>query len=296
MSERSWRAAAAASAVAAAHGVRADAPQVLHDGVNVVVHLAPAPVVARVATLTPLLRPDVDQPFTREVALARALAGAGAAVVPPSDLLPPGPHRQDGLTLSFWQHVEVLPEQPTAVQAGRSLAELHEVLAGLPPLDGTPLDRPLADLAVFTDRGPDLGADPAAVARVAELVPALAPRLAGPVGALHGDAHPGNLLVTRGGLRWTDFEDTSPGPPAWDLASLRATGRLDGRAALDAMPAAPDDAELAPFLWLRALYSGAWWFVHAARVPEHLPEARQRLATAVAEVSAGLAARRPGRG
>ncbi|WP_222192356.1 hypothetical protein [Modestobacter italicus] len=96
------------------------------------------------------------------------------------------------------------------------------------------------------------------------------------------------LLVTGEGLRWTDLEDTSRGPRGWDLASLRATARLDGRAALDAMPDPVDDAELAPFLWLRKLYAGACWFVHAAREPAELPEARRRLAAAVGEVGAGL--------
>ena len=36
-------------------------------------------------------------------------AAAGAPVVPPSDLLPPGPPRYAGLELSFWQPVAVLP-------------------------------------------------------------------------------------------------------------------------------------------------------------------------------------------
>ena len=44
------RAVGAARAVAAAHGLRTDDVRVLHDGANVVVDLAPAPVVARVAT------------------------------------------------------------------------------------------------------------------------------------------------------------------------------------------------------------------------------------------------------
>ncbi|WP_156119165.1 hypothetical protein [Modestobacter caceresii] len=48
------------------------------------------------------------------------------------------------------------------------------------------------------------------------------------------------------------------------------------------------DAELAPFVWLRRLYAGAWWFVHAAREPADLPEARRRLASAVTGVGAGL--------
>jgi hypothetical protein len=53
---------AAARAVAAAHGLRTR-PEVLQDGINVVLHLSPAPVVARVATLTRLLRRDVLTPF-----------------------------------------------------------------------------------------------------------------------------------------------------------------------------------------------------------------------------------------
>ena len=41
------RAVAAARAVAAEHGVVSEEPRLLHDGVNVVVHLRPAPLVAR---------------------------------------------------------------------------------------------------------------------------------------------------------------------------------------------------------------------------------------------------------
>ncbi|MGY5885784.1 phosphotransferase family protein [Modestobacter lacusdianchii] len=289
MTPTAGQAVAAAVAVARQHGLTVVDPALLSWGVNAVVHLRPAPVVARVAVFTPLLRPEIREPFTREVALAAALTAAGAAVVPPSDLLPPGPHDHDGLTVSFWRHVDVSSERPTAEQAGRSLTELHEVLGTLPPLwTGSPLDRPLDDLAVFLDRGTELGADPAVLRQTGDLLAALRPRLTGEEMTLHGDTHPGNLLVTSEGLRWTDLEDTSRGPRGWDLASLRATARLDGRAALDAMPDPVSDAELAPFVWFRRLYSGAWWSVHAAREPADLPAARAQLAAAVAEVGAGL--------
>ncbi|WP_369258370.1 phosphotransferase family protein [Geodermatophilus amargosae] len=261
MTARAARAAAAAVAVAAAHGVRSGTPRVLHDGVNAVVHLAPAPVVARVATLTPLLRPDPARPSGREVALATALVEAGAAVVPPSGLLPPGPHVHDGLTLTFWTHVEVLPRTPTPAEVAAELVGLHRHLAAL-PVSGSPLDTPLDDLAVFAERAGDWGVEPAVRARVAEQLDALRPRLAGPVQVLHGDAHPGNLLATPEGWRWTDLEDTCAGPATWDLACLRLTSRLDGRAALDAM-AGPSDAELAPWLELRRLHAQAWTTVVA---------------------------------
>jgi hypothetical protein len=253
---RSERAAAAATAVAAAHGVGVREPRVLHDGVNVVVHLAPAPVVARVATLTPLLRPDPARPSGREVAVAGALAAVGAAVVAPSDLLPPGPHAHGGLTLSFWRHVEVLPRAPGPADVAGALAALHAHLARL-PVTGAPLDTPLEDLATWVDRAGAWGVSPAVRARVAERVADLRARLGGPAQVLHGDAHPGNLLATRDGWLWTDLEDTCSGPVAWDLACLRLTSRLDGRAALDAI-GGPSDADLAPWLDLRRLHQQAW--------------------------------------
>ena len=297
MTERVARAVAAAVAVARAHGVRVTDPVLLNDGANAVVHLRPAPVVARVATTTSLLRPDIDRPFRREVELATALTTAGAAVVPPSDLLPPGPHRHDGLTLSFWRHLDVLPERPTARETGRALGELHAVLAGVPPLwGGSALDTPLDDLARFAERGTELGAHPQDVERTAALTATLRPLLGGTVRTLHGDPHPGNLLHTAQGLCWVDLEDSCRGPRGWDLACLRTTTRLDGRAAVDALPEPMSEQELAPFVWLRRLHVAAWWSVHATRVPADRPEAVQRLTAAVADVSAGLAGRRPGRG
>jgi len=153
----------------------------LHDGVNAVVHLRPAPVVARVATLTPLLRPEIGRSFERQVVLTTALTAAGAAVLPTSELLLPGPHVHGGLTMSFWRYLEFRPEPPTAREAGTALGELHAVLAGLPPLwDGAALDTPLDDLAVFAERGTELGADAALVQRAAELTARLRPLLGGP--------------------------------------------------------------------------------------------------------------------
>jgi hypothetical protein len=271
---------AAARAVAADHGLRGIEPRVLHDGINVVLHLAPAPVVARVATLTRALRPDVLTPFTREVSLAGALAAAGAPVVPPSDLLAPGPHRRAGTVLSFWTHVTVLPEQPGPGAVAAAFAELHGHLAEQ-PRGSSALDTPLGDLQTFLARGATWGVGEAELASMQERLEALRPRLAGRPRQLHGDAHPGNLLATPEGWRWTDLEDTCTGPLAWDLACLRSTGRLDGRAALDALPDAPSDADLAPWLELRRLHAAAWSVVHAAAHPEHAVAARERLAAAL---------------
>jgi len=89
---------------------------------------------------------------------------------------------------------------------------------------------------------------------------------------LRGPRDPGNLLATPDGWVWGDLEDTCAGPLEWDLACLRSTRRLDGRAALDAFPGAPADDELAPWLELRRLHGAVWGVVidadHAGRVPD----------------------------
>ena len=275
--DRVGDAVAAARAVAGAHGLRTDGARVLHDGANVVVDLAPAPVVARVATTTARVRPDVGVPFGREVALATALAAAGAAVVPPSDLLPAGPHRHAGTVLSFWTRMEIRAGRPTPAEAGRALARLHEVLAELPVPATPPLDTPLDDLAAFAARGAEWDVPPGLLERVGQRLACLRPRLGGEVRQLHGDPHPGNLLATPAGWVWGDLEDTCTGPLAWDLACLRSTRRLDGRAALDAFPGAPSDEVLAPWLELRRLHAAVWGVAIGAAHPQFAADARARL-------------------
>src|SRR4051812_32402822 len=95
---RQQRAIEAALAVAARHGVESIDPCILHDSNNTVIHLRPAPLVAKAAT-TP-----EDADLGRELDVARFLVRRGAPVVPPARLLPPGPHREAGLELTFWEY------------------------------------------------------------------------------------------------------------------------------------------------------------------------------------------------
>jgi hypothetical protein len=96
---------AAAQAVAREHGVACDEAVRIAGGSNVLVHLKPAPVVARVMTGTALLHDDVEQWLAREVAVGVFLAERTDVVVAPSDILPPGPHEQDGLWMTLWKFV-----------------------------------------------------------------------------------------------------------------------------------------------------------------------------------------------
>jgi Ser/Thr protein kinase RdoA (MazF antagonist) len=168
--------------------------------------------------------------------------------------------------------VEVLPARPTAREAGSALVRLHEVLAGVPVPPTPALDTPLDDLAAFAAGGTAWDVPSALLDELAGRLEALRPLLSGQVRQLHGDPHPGNLLATPAGWLWGDLEDTCAGPLEWDLACLRSTRRLDGRAALDAFPGAPADDELAPWLELRRLHGAVWGVVidadHAGRVPD----------------------------
>jgi hypothetical protein len=277
----------AAVAVAAAHGVSGTDPVVLRDGSNVLVHLAPAPVVARVAALTALVRPDVTATLAKDLALAAHLASRDAPAVAPSGELPAGPHRWQGRSLTFWTYV---PHDRDHVfrpaEIGPLLAELHAELRNYPgELPGVPpLDVPEV-LALLGDGEQLPSADDAAA--LAEDAARLTERLSVVRGVpLHGDAHPGNLMYTVHGPIWTDFEDAWRGPIGWDLACLARTGRLDGWAAVAGYPDPPDPAELATCVAARQVQGIAWSLVFLRRFPG--PERR-------ADVLARLAAWRAGR-
>jgi Phosphotransferase enzyme family len=273
----------AAVALAREHGLRVTDPVVLAARSNLLLHLRPAPVVARVALGTGLLRPDVREWFGREVEVAVFLAGQGAPVVPPSGEIPPGPHERHGQVVSFWRFVRVDPErQPSGAEGAEALRELHRALRDFPgelPYLAPPLVEVPRLLARMERRG-DLGASDLALLRDVHerLVPILrSPER--PARALHGDAHLRNLTATAGGLLWSDFEDTCSGPLHWDLACfcLQAPGgREEALAAYGA--SAPTLEELAPWLEARELQGTVWLAAMSPLFPDRRPRAEEMLA------------------
>src|SRR3954453_9946090 len=124
----------AAQAVAREHGVDCPEAVPIAAGSNVLVHLKPAPVVARVMTGTALLHDDVERWLAREVAVGAFAAEHSDLVVPPTELLPPGPHHRDGLWMTLWRFVAhyAAAALPAPSELGRSLRRLHAVLADFP--------------------------------------------------------------------------------------------------------------------------------------------------------------------
>jgi hypothetical protein len=223
----------------------AEDPRVLSSRGNLLVHLAPAPVVARVATLTAWTRDDPFRWLAREVSVAGYAARRDGPVIPPADVADPGPHRQDGFAISLWCYRKPEPDRPTPAEVGAELGRLHLALSGcrgdLPPL------APVRELITegLDALGREQVLDPGVLARLRDQQQAtlteltrlteLAGPAAGastlggrngdgwaPVGPLHGDAHGGNLMRTGGRWLWFDLEETCWGSRLWDLAVAAA--------------------------------------------------------------------------
>jgi hypothetical protein len=268
------RAFAAAGAVASACGLKTDEAVLIHSASNVLVHLRPAPVVARVMTGTVALHDDPRTWLEREVSVLEFLAPSGLAVSP-SRLIAPGPHCHDGLWMTFVEWIPGVEPSPEldpsgafddARGLGRRLRELHDALR---PFQGELGG--LRELREDIERllGQLLPAD----AQEQEAISSLREQLntlravvfesSVPTQALHGDVSLRNLLRTPHRVVWNDFEDTFRGPVHWDVASYVGSFRIHGvterskREMLDGY-GWDDERELAPFLAAQDVYDAIW--------------------------------------
>jgi hypothetical protein len=260
------RALAAARAVALANSVACEDTVVVAAGSNVLVHLKPAPVMARVMTGTAELHCDVERWLTREVAVGAFLGERGLAVGP-TDVLPPGPHQHDGLWMTFWEFVEHDASRPRPEELGRSLRELHAALADFPgelgPLSG--IRDWLDGLAAELDPSPALTAQNIDLlrSRLQELTPTVFESSL-PKQAIHGDASMSNLLRTGVGLLWNDLEDVCVGPVHWDVAGLVIDAGAGNEAFLRAYGGL-ELQELEDFITAHRLYVSVWQAFKAQR-------------------------------
>jgi hypothetical protein len=276
---------AAAVRVAREQRLPGDDPEVLSSRGNVIVHLRPAPVVARVATLTAWTRSDPFRWLAREVAVAGYAAGQGGPVVAPTALADPGPHWMDGLAVSLWTWVPPSPARPGPAEVGAALARLHLAAAGFPgelPVL-SPLRALISDGLAALER--EQAADPAVLAALRDRHAAILAEIdgvTGPALVLHGDAHAGNLRPADGarpgpGWLWIDLEETCRGPRAFDLAVLADHQGADAGATLAAYAAVagvprPEPEVLALFTRARRLEGAVWTLGMAYQYPARYRE------------------------
>lgn len=262
------RALNAARAVATAHGLAGEQAVIVQSGSNVLVHLSPLPVVARVMTGTVVLHGDPGRWLEREVAVLKFLAPSGLAVAP-SRLIAPGPHQHDGLWMTFTEWIpDVERGRPPADAAslGRSLRTLHDELQAFDGELGSLSDLRDDILRLHGQLRPTAELDADSIVSLRTRLDEAGGAAFGsnlPVQAVHGDASVGNLLHTPDRLVWNDFEDTFRGPVHWDLAayvmSLRSRGAAEGfvREVLDHYGFGSEQ-ELAPFVAAQEVYDEIW--------------------------------------
>jgi hypothetical protein len=209
------RAMAAAMSAASSLDLTVDDAIVLHDSNKLTLHLLPCDVLARVAPVT-------HQALQFEVELAQRLAASGCPVATLERRVPPRVYERDGFVVTLWTYYE-----PTTLRAvppadyARALARLHD---GMRTLDiPTPhfMDRveEAQQLVASRDHTPALAdADRDLLGDTLRNLR----RAIGERGAaeqiLHGEPHPGNVLATKDGLLFIDFETCCRGPVEFDLA------------------------------------------------------------------------------
>ena len=214
------RAVAAARSTASALDLTVDDAIVLQDSNRLVLRLMPCDVVARVAPMAYQASAEF------EVELARRLAETESPVAALEPRVEPRVYERDGFVVTLWTYYE--PVRQGAVLPADYAKALERLHAGMRKLDVT--------APHFMDRV----AEAQQLVASHDLTPALADadrellrntlesriRSIGDRGAaeqlLHGEPHPGNVLATKDGLLFIDFETCCRGPVEFDLAHVPA--------------------------------------------------------------------------
>jgi hypothetical protein len=268
---RIQRAVGAVQSVARQYRIPADRLRVLHHANNVVLHLAPSPVVAKVSLTAGAA---AWKKLAGEVAVGRHLAQAGAPVVGPCSDLPPGPHDSRGCAITFWRHHEHDPGVAICCRlAAEALQQVHRALEDQP----VPIQSFLERRVRCTGRV--LAREPSQTALPVRDCDFLRDEYASILSRLddhdfehrnlHGDPHPGNFLVSPSGYRMIDFESVCSGPVEWDLSALPGNGA--------ACVFAVDEELLMLLRRLRSVCVAVWCSMRSARSNALLEAARTHL-------------------
>ena len=209
------RAVIAAMSTASELDLAVDDAVVLNDSNRLVVRLTPCDVVARVTPMTHFASAE------REVELASRLAENDSPVAGLEPRVEPRVFVRDGFKITMWTYFEPVRRVLPPAEYAQALARLH---AGLRQIDVTAphfMDRVAATQHDVANR--DVTPDLAETDRVlladtlGDLSGSIVNRRAAEQ-VLHGEPHPWNVLDTKNGPLFMDFENTCHGPIEYDLA------------------------------------------------------------------------------
>ena len=222
------RAVAVAISTASALDLTVDDAVVLNDSNRLVLRLLPCDVVARVA---PIAYQAVDASYSQwadyqaraetEVELVHRLAETGSPVAILDPRVEARVYLRDGFVIDMWTYFEPVQSEVPSADYAHALERLH---AGLRQIDVTApyfMDR-VAEAQCWVasrDVTPELNdvdrgllADTLANLRRSVVGRGAAEQL------LHGEPHQWNVLNTRRGPLFVDFENCARGPVEYDLA------------------------------------------------------------------------------
>jgi aminoglycoside phosphotransferase (APT) family kinase protein len=209
------RAVAAAMSAASSLDLIVDGAIVVHDSNKLTLRLLPCDVLARVA-------PAAHQVARFEVELAQRLAGSGCPVAALEPRVDPHVYERDGFVVTLWTYYEpATPREVSPADYARALERLH---AGLRELDVpaphfTDRVEQAQQLVASRDHTPALAhADRELLGDTLRSLRRLIGEHGGAEQLLHGEPHPGNVLTTKNGLLFIDFETCCRGPVEFDLA------------------------------------------------------------------------------
>ena len=211
------RALAAATALAGELHLRADDAVVIHNSNKLSLRLSPCGVFARVALAG-------QEVAALEVELALRLAETASPVAALEPRAEPRVYERDGFAVTLWTYYE--PVAPDADLPGAYAEVLRRLHARMRSVDiATPhfLDRVAEAERLVTHRHetPALAeADRHLLLSTLESARERVHSRGAAEQLLHGEPHPGNLLRTRDGLLFIDFETCCRGPIEFDVAHV----------------------------------------------------------------------------
>jgi len=210
------RAVAAASSLAGDLDLRVEGVAVLQNSNTLALRLLPCDVLARTAVVG-------HEVAAFEVLVAQSLDVGSAPIASLDPRVEPRVYERDDFAVTFWSYYDSVGGPASPFEYATALHRLHAVMRSITVDAPHFTERVAAAEGLVTDRHetPELGDADRTV-----LLDALRggrQALSSGVNAdqlLHGEPHPGNLLVTRDGLRFIDLETCCRGPIEFDATHV----------------------------------------------------------------------------
>jgi hypothetical protein len=211
------RAIAAVTSLAGALDLQVNDAVVIHNSNKLALHLLPCDVFARIG----LVGQGVAALEVRVAQLLAAVEGPVAALDP---RIEPRVYEVDGFAVTFWTFYKaVAPDRDTTADYAEALHRLHAGMRSVEIEAPHFTERTAAAEQLVTNRNetPAL-AEGDRHLLLSTLHSALQEvrRRGAAEQPLHGEPHPGNLLRTKGGLLFIDFETCCRGPIEFDVAHV----------------------------------------------------------------------------